>query len=80
MGMNKTQRYNFDKKLSPCPLCGEKKRIVITKTVFPKKWKKWGVECLYCHCSRSYYLTKGSAKRGWNRATNIVSVRDIREG
>lgn len=75
-----TQLYNFDKKLNKCPLCGEKKRIILTKKIFPKEWKRWSVECLYCHCRKGPYLTKMGAKRRWNRATSIVSVREVREG
>lgn len=77
--MNKTTWYKFDKKLNQCPLCGEKKRIIFTKQVFPREWKRWGVECLYCHCRKGPCLTKRGARRKWDKATNIVSVREVRD-
>ena len=65
------------KKVKPCPVCGDR-HIVLTRTVVPKRLKKWGMECRYCFCSYSHYLTKRGAIRAWNKATNIVSVRDVK--
>lgn len=53
-------------KLKPCPDCGCKK-IYTCKTVFPKKFKKWYLECKHCHYCGKSAVFRFLAKIKWNR-------------
>jgi hypothetical protein len=72
----KWNRYKQMGRLKSCPLCGDT-HIILTRTVTPRRLKKWGLECRYCHCSYSHYLTIRGAIRAWNKATNVSRVREV---
>lgn len=56
-------------KSNPCPICGDKHRI-LCRTVAPRRWNKYWMECRYCHYCAEPAATKWGARRKWNRAKN----------
>lgn len=69
------------KRLKRCPLCGNAREQLV-KTVFPRSWKPYAIECCYCHFFGESAFTIRGAERKWNRATNIVSIdgKEVRHG
>lgn len=55
--------------LKPCPLCCGKK-ITMFCTVYPKRFKKWHLECDSCHYCGKRAIFAFTAKRVWNRRAN----------
>lgn len=55
--------------LKPCPICGDKHRR-LCRTVLPRRWKKYWIECWYCHFCTSPAATKWGARRKWNKSKN----------
>ena len=57
----------MSKQLKPCPKCGSKK-MTMFKTCYPKKLKKFHVECDKCHyCCGENTIFAFSAVRKWNK-------------
>ena len=67
--------YRKQGKVKPCYLCGDK-HILLTRSCYPNRFKRWGLECRYCHCATRSFFTIRGAIRYWNQKTNVVRVRD----
>jgi hypothetical protein len=52
--------------LKPCPSCGGNK-ITMFRTVYPKRFKKWHLECDKCHYCGKRAVFAFTAKTAWNR-------------
>ena len=56
----------MSRQIKPCPNCGRKK-ISVFKTVVPKKFKKWHLECDHCHYCGKRAVFRFTAEIKWNK-------------
>lgn len=57
----------------PCPNCGSKK-LTSYKTVFPKKLRKWHLECNKCHYCGKKAVFRFTAEIKWNKEKRNVKA------
>ena len=58
----------MSRKMKPCPNCGSSpKKISVFKTVAPKKFKKWHLECDKCHYCGKRAVFRFTAEIKWNK-------------
>lgn len=59
-----------------CPVCGDAKRFYFKDST--RHWKPYSVVRGYCGFRSAQALTKRSARKKWNKATNVVIVTEAK--
>ncbi len=58
-----------NKKLKPCPFCGDKAEVLLDSLAFTKGLTFFKVKCRFCG-AKITRLTKPEVVEAWNRRTN----------
>lgn len=64
------------KQPKPCPICGNN-GAVMRITVWPKTLRRYAYQCELCGHRVRGRLTKGGARRAWNRQTNVKKIEEV---
>lgn len=56
----------MSRKMKPCPNCG-RKNLTAFKTCYPKRFKKWYLECDHCHYCGKRAVFRFIAEIKWNK-------------